>query len=177
MYSNEYIQYLIEFHVTRDWFECHEIMEEVWKNEQDPEMKPTWHMLVKLAVGQYHERRGNRIGAAKLYSGFMSEADRIRWDQLGIDREKLCNMVAERLNQLQDSNWEENRREFVSMNLPIIDDELVKACEKGCETRELKWKYLNSHVSEGILHRHRLRDRTEVIAARELAKRNRQGMK
>lgn len=31
MYPEAYIEYLAEFHGSRDYFECHELLEEHWK--------------------------------------------------------------------------------------------------------------------------------------------------
>lgn len=31
MYPPEYIEFLYHFHCDRDYFECHEILEELWK--------------------------------------------------------------------------------------------------------------------------------------------------
>lgn len=36
MYPEAYVAFLHEFHTTRDYFECHEILEEYWK-EDPPE--------------------------------------------------------------------------------------------------------------------------------------------
>lgn len=33
MYPAEYLEYLVYFHADRDYFECHEILEEYWKEQ------------------------------------------------------------------------------------------------------------------------------------------------
>ncbi|PAD68333.1 hypothetical protein CHH83_14265, partial [Bacillus sp. 7586-K] len=33
MYDQEYIDFLVHFHCDRDYFECHEILEEHWKKD------------------------------------------------------------------------------------------------------------------------------------------------
>lgn len=54
IYSESYIDYLIHFQATRDYFECHEIMEEYWlENDRDKK----WLTLIQLAVAVYHERQ------------------------------------------------------------------------------------------------------------------------
>ncbi|WP_218197281.1 DUF309 domain-containing protein, partial [Pseudomonas sp. 2995-1] len=62
-YPDAYIEYLIEFHGTRDYFECHEIMEEYWKKNKEKH----WHTLIQLAVAIYHERQHNYDGSLRLY--------------------------------------------------------------------------------------------------------------
>ncbi len=34
MYPNAYLDYLVYFHGHRDYFECHEVLEEYWKKDQ-----------------------------------------------------------------------------------------------------------------------------------------------
>ena len=35
MYSQAYIDYLVHFHGDRDYFECHELLEEHWKKTKE----------------------------------------------------------------------------------------------------------------------------------------------
>lgn len=53
MYPKAYIEYLVHFHSDRDYFECHEILEEHWK--QDGRNKG-WLVLIQTAVAFYHYR-------------------------------------------------------------------------------------------------------------------------
>jgi formylglycine-generating enzyme required for sulfatase activity len=47
-----------------DFFDCHEVLEEVWTPTGQPER---WFLqsLIHFAVGFYHHQRGNRIGATR----------------------------------------------------------------------------------------------------------------
>ena len=64
-YPKAYILYLVHFHGDRDYFECHEILEEHWK-EMDPKDRMShWVGLIQIAVAVYHERRENRQGAIR----------------------------------------------------------------------------------------------------------------
>lgn len=65
-YPLAYIEYLAHFHGSRDYFECHELLEAHWKLEQNHERKVIWHGLIQVAVASYHERRGNFAGAVKM---------------------------------------------------------------------------------------------------------------
>jgi len=40
MYPEPYLEYLIQFHAERDYFECHEILEEYWKSAPANEREP-----------------------------------------------------------------------------------------------------------------------------------------
>lgn len=168
-YHTAYIQYLVEYHVTRDWFECHEIMEECWKEEQDPQLKPTWHMLVKIAVAQYHERRGNYNGAAKLYRGVLELWAHVKWDVLSIDATHLQQEVIRHLSHVEQQIHGGQSVSFEAINMCLIDNELLYACERYCERHSMTWQILNTPVGDDIIHRHRLRDRSDVITARNKA--------
>jgi predicted metal-dependent hydrolase len=65
LYPKEYLQYLIHFHGNRDYFECHEILEEFWKKKDPRNKHSIWVGFIQLAVSNYHHRRGNFKGAQK----------------------------------------------------------------------------------------------------------------
>lgn len=63
MYKRSFVLFLSYFNRNRDYFECHEVLEEHWK-EVAPGVRD--HELVgfiQLATGMYHWRRGNYRGA------------------------------------------------------------------------------------------------------------------
>lgn len=47
------------------FFECHEYLEDVWRNSRPPE-REFYHGLVQAAAGCYHAEKGNAHGAAVL---------------------------------------------------------------------------------------------------------------
>jgi predicted metal-dependent hydrolase len=54
----------IELFNRGEFYECHEVLEELWTPARQPER---WFLqsLIHFAVGLYHHRRGNRIGASR----------------------------------------------------------------------------------------------------------------
>jgi hypothetical protein len=54
----------IELFNTREFFECHEVLEEIWAPSVQPER---WFLqsLIHFAVGFYHHQRGNTVGAVR----------------------------------------------------------------------------------------------------------------
>jgi|GEM_PF-559980 len=58
-YEPLYIDYLIYFNRDQDYFECHEVLEELWL-EQDRD--PFYKGLLQIAVGLYHFRNRNLRG-------------------------------------------------------------------------------------------------------------------
>lgn len=49
----------------REFFECHEILEDLWKAQVEPEKQLT-QGIIQIAVAYYHALRDNRVGALKL---------------------------------------------------------------------------------------------------------------
>lgn len=168
-YPTAYIEYMLEFHGTRDWFECHEIMEEQWKAESSAERKVWWLTLVQIAVGLYHERRGNLAGAGKMLSSALAHASSVAWPQLGIDGKELIAQLSERVEAYRHGVIPD--RTYAEWNFPIADPELAAQCEARCQARGWPWCRMGSERDESILHRHKLRDREPVIAARRAAQR------
>ena len=54
----------IELFNRGEFFDCHEVLEEVWTPTQQPER---WFLqsLIHFAVGFYHHQKGNPIGATR----------------------------------------------------------------------------------------------------------------
>ena len=54
-YPEAYIDFLVHFHGDRDWFECHERLEEYWKEHPDDPKSDTWVGLIQVAeIGRAH---------------------------------------------------------------------------------------------------------------------------
>ncbi|MBG9796154.1 hypothetical protein ABD76_28475 [Paenibacillus dendritiformis] len=168
-YPTAYIEYMLEFHGTRDWFECHEIMEEQWKAESAAERKVWWLTLVQIAVGLYHERRGNLAGAGKMLRSALAHAPSVAWAQLGIDGRELIAQLTERVEAYRHGGPPDGI--YAEWNFPIADPELAALCEARCLARGWRWRSTGSEQDESILHRHKLRDREPVMEARRAAQR------
>ena len=54
----------IDLFNTRRYFECHEVLEDVWLAEQPPR-KAFLQSIIHLAVAYHHLERGNRIGGIR----------------------------------------------------------------------------------------------------------------
>jgi uncharacterized protein len=48
----------------REFFTCHEVLEEVWTPERGPR-RLFLQSLIHIAVGFYHHERGNQLGATR----------------------------------------------------------------------------------------------------------------
>lgn len=163
-YADAYINYLVEFHTTRDYFECHELLEDHWKKQgRDDPHAATWVGLIQLAVAQYHHRRGNAAGARKLLLQAIPRLRPEQTNQLGLHGEKLERIVKAGLARLEE---EGDRAPYADMELPIASDELECLCRQRAAEHGLEWGRPSPMDDTQLIERHRLRDRSDVILAR-----------
>ncbi|MGD8190084.1 DUF309 domain-containing protein [Brevibacillus ginsengisoli] len=161
MYSQRYVDYLIHFHGDRDYFECHEILEEHWKSEPTPDQ--VWVGLIQLAVGLYHQRRENFSGAKKMFNSSLSILQQVpdRVHALALDETQLSQVLRDLIEAAH------QHKPYQSVNLPLIDQELIQSCEAECARMGLEFGKPSDCSNLELLHRHTRRDRSEVINERE----------
>lgn len=163
MYPQPYVDYLVQFHAQRDYFECHEILEEYWKSFPIEQRKAVWVGLIQIAVALYHQRRGNQSGADKMLTSAIRLLKQHHDDvqRLGLDSTALNDLLEKRLREIKAGI------SYHSLSLPIHDEELRKAYEHACALRNaptFRESDLNDHY---LLNKHTLRDRSEVFAERQ----------
>ncbi|MDQ0213746.1 putative metal-dependent hydrolase [Oikeobacillus pervagus] len=160
-YPQAYIEYLVHFHSDYDYFECHEQLEDYWKEHANTQRDSIWVGLIQVAVALYHQRRENFVGAYKLmkkalvqFNGKMNETE-----QLGIDHSSWVKLLNERLVEMK------NYIEYTPLWIPFNNQQIVAICQAACSRLNLIWKS-NVNPSYKIIHFHKLRDRSDVIKAR-----------
>src|SRR5690242_9752976 len=85
---------------TGEYFECHEVLEEVWTPERGPR-RLFLQSLIHVAVGFYHSSRGNSIGATRqLRKALRKLAAYLPWTE-GIDTFRLDREVRETLLRIE----------------------------------------------------------------------------
>ncbi|KKB37920.1 DUF309 domain-containing protein [Bacillus thermotolerans] len=165
-YPLSYLSFLAHFHEDRDYFECHEVLEEFWKEKTDQAPDSVWVGLIQMAVSLYHHRRGNFIGAKKLMTKAVAIFHK-REEELGelsIDREALLHQLSCRLREI------ENEESFTDMAIPFSDTKIVKQYRDFLQSSFLP---AEEPAAEYIYHKHKMRDRSDVLAAREESLRTR----
>ncbi|KGA98572.1 hypothetical protein AJ85_21715 [Alkalihalobacillus alcalophilus ATCC 27647 = CGMCC 1.3604] len=172
MYPKAYIDYLTYFHVNHDYFECHEVLEEYWKEKTAKHREIIWVGLIQLSVGLYHERRGNILGADKMLSraATIFTNNQPALERLSINPELLIKTVEERISQLPNHK----NHPFEPIQLPLLDHSLLSKMEKRRGELKLEWQKDGTVPDPFIINKHRLRDRSEVIEERELERLKRQ---
>ncbi|MCM3724460.1 DUF309 domain-containing protein [Neobacillus cucumis] len=171
MFPKEYIQFLAHFHGDRDYFECHEILEEYWKKNDVKNKNSIWVGLILLAVSAYHHRRNNFNGAKrtleKAITIFKTQPDSVI--KLGLDPHLLQDILTSRLSNIT------NQQRYISFNLPIGDQALLDQCRRYCKQNGFVWGMKSDLTNDHLVHRHILRDRTSVLEERNQSLKLRKG--
>ncbi|TLS35643.1 DUF309 domain-containing protein [Pseudalkalibacillus caeni] len=175
MYPKAYIDYLVYFHGQRDYFECHEVLEEHWKREEPENRNKHWVGLIQLAVALYHQRRQNWRGAERMMRSALhllrNEKDGIV--KLSLDFNNLVFLLENRLNEIKE------KTPYTSLTLPVTDPGLIDKCKEVCEEKGCQWNVDSNMKDEYLLHKHRMRDRSDILNERfrqkELRQQKRKG--
>jgi len=122
IYDPLYIQFLYHFNIDRDYFECHEVMEELWMEEN---RSPLYQGLLQVAVGLYHARNNNTGGAIKLFSQALSKLELYPDHKLGIDMQLLLRESREYVIQLQQHEPTGPPFKYYDLNIVVHDDLLA----------------------------------------------------
>ena len=156
-----YIEYLYFFHIKRDYFECHEVLEDYWK-ENGMKRDAVWVLLIQLAVGLYHYRRGNVKGALKMFrkTEMNFSQNQLNLQRLGIDDIELFIDLHRLIHQVQ------AQHPYASIDLPIIDEHVLTLCQSYANKHDDIWIPNSQPVSSYTIHKHKLRDRSDVLNER-----------
>ena len=82
------------------WYKSHDVFEEIWHETSGPE-RQLLQGILQVAVAQVHLENGNLNGATILYGEALGRLKRSHIDNLGLDIERLCECITNRLNLLQ----------------------------------------------------------------------------
>lgn len=128
-YDPLYIQHLHYFNRDRDYFECHEVLEELWLREGRSLL---YQGLLQVAVGLYHHRNGNLNGAFKLFTGALQKLAPYPPDSLGIDLAKLRRESADYLAGVEEAlrTQEPERFPFHDLTIDILDPALAAEVDR-----------------------------------------------
>jgi predicted metal-dependent hydrolase len=124
-YDRLYVEFLYYFNEARDYFECHEVMEELWMEEGRNHL---YQGLLQVAVGLYHHYNGNVSGSIKLFTAALDKLSHYPSDALGIDLAKLVQDSRLYLEQL--GQFEQRPFEPYDLNIVIQDEQLVQLVEE-----------------------------------------------
>jgi predicted metal-dependent hydrolase len=164
-YPHQYAEFLAEYHGSRDFFECHEIMEEYWKQQAGSRYEGCWLVFVRISVACYHARRGNWAGARKLMAKAAEEADPAKMSELGLDGERLAWLLANTSEQWNHSD----DPVYHDLDLPIADPRLTQEGIRICSDKGWRWGMPSAQADGFVIHKHLRRDRAQVVEKRRLS--------
>ncbi|WP_071435524.1 DUF309 domain-containing protein [Bacillus kwashiorkori] len=150
MFPKPLVDYLVQFHCRRDYFECHEILEDYWK--KTGRSNQVWVGLIQVAVCFYHYRRGNFIGAMKLAkkANHYLTQEKHQLQQLGFASDLFLQLIETTYDKIK------NEIQYEQVDLPIENEHLILECRKVCQKMKIEW-HSKKQIDDTIIHRHKLR--------------------
>lgn len=124
-YDMLYVEFLYYFNIERDYFECHEVMEELWMEEG---RNPLHQGLLQAAVALYHHRNGNVGGAIKLFEQAIEKLQFYPAITMGIDLGRLLADAETYLEKLR--RIEAEPFECYDLDIAIVHSELRAMVEE-----------------------------------------------
>lgn len=161
-----FVKFIVYFNDNQDFFECHEVLEDYWNEIPDRTKEHPLTAYILLATGLYHWRRENFPGAlrtlkksarkmAQMEERFPAFTEGIHFPNLN--------------HHLQNSILSiEARQPFTSFKIELTDQALQTAARVTNQSM-----HLLPVGSDIIIHKHLLRDRSEVIRLRDEKRRSR----
>lgn len=134
-----FLQFLEEFHEKRNYFECHEVLEERWKEDAKEERSLHWVALIQIATALYHYRRENFSGALKMLSRALEKTKESRdeLEKLGIKVDELVDLLGRQL-------WNiETEVPYASFDLPLTGI-MVKSVPSDLSDERI----MNAHLKQ-----------------------------
>lgn len=150
-----YVAYCTYFNGNRDYFECHEVLEEYWKEIAPGDKDHVLVGLVQLATGMYHWRRGNYSGSARILTKSLHN---LQQNRHSVFLQPLDDRLLEQ-HIFQAIEAVEQQKPFQPFDLSITEPAFL-------ETVASKIAALPLADEDYLLHKHMLRDRSEVLEAR-----------
>jgi predicted metal-dependent hydrolase len=117
-YDPRYLQG-IELFNQCEFFEAHEVWEDLWKDIQGPDRR-FYQGLIQVAVCLHHFGNGNIRGAKKLYHSSRGYLEAYAPSHLGLDIEKLLAQLQVCCQAILDSQEEFPKIEIVPDLIPEI---------------------------------------------------------
>ncbi|AWB44174.1 DUF309 domain-containing protein [Paenibacillus sp. CAA11] len=160
VYDPKYEAFLVYFNRDHDYFECHEVMEELWLSQ---ERDLFYKGLLQIAVGAFHFRAKNYKGAIKMLE---SAAEMLRpypVEHAGIQLGKIRDEAVQLAQELKQMSEEPvpYRDLFIEVTDPKLGDAVSRLSAQispndpirlrpqrgpNHDLRDLRWR--NKHTNE-----------------------------
>lgn len=155
-----FVNFMVYFNQNQDYFECHEVLEEYWKSLPNGDKKHPLTAYILLATGMYHWRRGNTAGASRTIRKALNRF------QLSGREADLYGQEIDLLRLIKDAQNVVDRLEqnlpFEPFSIIVRSPKLAKLIDEASQTMELL-----PFGSDAIIHKHMLRDRSDILLERQ----------
>ena len=128
-YDSRYLAGIEHFNVC-DFFEAHEVWEELWVDIEGPTRK-FYQGLIQVAVCLHHFGNGNIRGARKLYHTSCRYLEAYLPSHEGLDVEKLIRELTICCQEFLESDEEFPQTEIIVEKIPEIHLETTQTGETG----------------------------------------------
>lgn len=154
------LNFYYHFHKHQHYFLCHDILEEAWKKKPNYSKNDGIVSLILFSTAMYHYRRHNYNGALKSFekslTTFINARDKVL---LGLNEEVFAKQIEHQIKNVYHKN------NFVPIQLPMTEEMVNKIYHVYPD-----YTFNALSISDSyIVHHHKLRDRSDVINAREQA--------
>ncbi len=130
--DERYLAFISYFNADRDYFECHEVMEELWLEEG---RHPLLQGLLQAAVGLHHWHNDNFTGAVKLMEAALVKLSAYAEVALGLDLAKLRADLTASLSALAARPAD---APFQAFEVVVLDEQLIRDVAAWEERRRLE---------------------------------------
>lgn len=114
--KKRYLKFIEVFQNERDFFECHEILEDVWVEETKCETRK--HVAINLlliSVGLLHWRNKNFKGSVQVLENSLNNYEEVSFliEELGIDSKELKDMIQDTISKIK------KQKDYEELYLPL----------------------------------------------------------
>lgn len=158
-YHPLFLHFIVYFNDNQDYFECHEVLEEYWKMQEDFSKDHPLTGYILLATGLYHWRRGNLAGAERTLIKARTRLQQLPERYDAYKEEVAVDQVIHSI----ETSLAEIRADlpFTSFPLPISP-----GLAKHAKAAKLELRLLPKD-SAAVIHKHMQRDRSDILLQRE----------
>ena len=124
VYDEKFVHFVVLFNYDRDYFECHEVMEELWLEEGRNRF---YQGLLQAAVGLHHWHNDNVTGAVKLFTAALEKLEPTGDIEHGLDLKALKANAGHALDTLRQALADGSGPPvFQSFDIRVLDAELER---------------------------------------------------
>lgn len=158
-YHPLFLHFIVYFNDNQDYFECHEVLEEYWKMQENFSKEHPLTGYILLATGLYHWRRGNLTGAERTLNKALARFRQIPERYVDYKEEVAVDQV---IHSIETSlAGVRSDSPFTAFPLPVSPD-----LAKEAEAAKMMLRLLPKD-SAAVIHKHMQRDRSDILLQRE----------